>query len=689
MNERGSVRSYSTFLLLGVVIFLGLLLRLDFLIASDFVIDSDEAIVGLMAKHIVDGEPIPVFYYGQHYMGSLEPLLLSVLFLCFGEEPALIKVVPLFFSLLFIGISFLIGRELGGRRVGISSALLTAVAPSTLLVWSAKARGGFIEIVVLMAYALYLTLTLFPSPHRQRAVISSIDFWRKVALIGLLLGFGWWVNNQVVYVYPVIGGMILFRVIRDSDEQKSLMPTLFFTALIGVFFALLGSLPFWIYNLQYDFASLAQIFRDGHADVGAHLAGFFRDAFPILLGAKRYWQTAPAFPYSVELSYLLISLISVFALVGGMRGKNAAHALVALFGVGITATTVFVMSPYGYLSQAPRYLLPLYIVIFPVMAGGIGMLRRWSKPLSSGVLICFLGIHLFSAYGNGRAIPGEPFVSEGERVSRDHGPLLTTLRELQISHVQTNYWIGYRLAYESDEAITFSLFQEPNQIRIPRYEERVHPDDRSHLPFVLVPSQERLVARALTLLGYSYERRAVGGYVVLYHLEAEVPNPVVLSSDRIEKIISPLKNATGAEAIVDGVLQTRWASGEPQRPGMKVEVYFEQPVPLAGLQYELGAWRHDYPRRLRLTAHGDEGSVVVLSPHDYEALAYLGAQEAKLFFPSESSILHGVKRLELLQEGEHPLFDWSIAELHFFLDPGRVGFSAEDHVFEEENHALR
>jgi len=30
--------------------------------------DSDQAIVGLMAKHLVEGRAFPLFYYGQTYM---------------------------------------------------------------------------------------------------------------------------------------------------------------------------------------------------------------------------------------------------------------------------------------------------------------------------------------------------------------------------------------------------------------------------------------------------------------------------------------------------------------------------------------------------------------------------------------------------------------------------------------------
>jgi len=39
--------------------------------------NADEAIVALMARHINQGN-IPVFFYGQAYMGSLDPMLVAI-----------------------------------------------------------------------------------------------------------------------------------------------------------------------------------------------------------------------------------------------------------------------------------------------------------------------------------------------------------------------------------------------------------------------------------------------------------------------------------------------------------------------------------------------------------------------------------------------------------------------------------
>ena len=90
--SRARVREWAGVVLLVII---ALLLRLDFMRGGSFVIDSDEAIVGLMGKHILEGRGIPTFYYGQHYMGSLEGICASIVFWFFGASAFTLQLVPL------------------------------------------------------------------------------------------------------------------------------------------------------------------------------------------------------------------------------------------------------------------------------------------------------------------------------------------------------------------------------------------------------------------------------------------------------------------------------------------------------------------------------------------------------------------------------------------------------------------
>jgi len=78
--------------------------------------DSDQAIVGLMAKHLMQGRAFPVFFYGQSYMLGVEAYLAVPVFLVAGVSVASLK-FPLL--LINLGVALMLLRTLereGGLR---------------------------------------------------------------------------------------------------------------------------------------------------------------------------------------------------------------------------------------------------------------------------------------------------------------------------------------------------------------------------------------------------------------------------------------------------------------------------------------------------------------------------------------------------------------------------------------------
>src|SRR5688572_26249211 len=63
--------------------------------------NADEAVVGLMARHILQGAR-PVFFYGQAYMGSLDAWLIAALFRVAGEQVLVLRAVQTALYLLYI-----------------------------------------------------------------------------------------------------------------------------------------------------------------------------------------------------------------------------------------------------------------------------------------------------------------------------------------------------------------------------------------------------------------------------------------------------------------------------------------------------------------------------------------------------------------------------------------------------------
>ena len=662
--ERSRRTSFCDLIVLGMLVLVGLALRLDFMWAAGFTIDGDEAIVGLMGLDILDGQGVPVFYYGQHYMGSLEAIMASWFFAIFGASSFTLQLVPLVWSLALIVLAYILGRLISGRRGGLIAATLTAVAPPALLVWSSKARGGFIEVVVIGAVALCLTIKWLRSDPGQL---------RYPVLVGLALGLGWWVNNQIIYfIVPIaIFGLAQLIALFASKSSRNDAAAVKFTrsarvVFFGTLAFLIGGLPYWWYNLRHGFPSAGMFKAASWQEFWEHLEGLRMTALPAIVGAQRFWQRLPVFPYSRHIALLLyVFPIALLVLARWRQGlgllvarvdRKCPAELLVLFC--LSCCFVFSLSSFGWLVQAPRYLLPFYVGLYPLIGICCDALWRRSRALGAlylGALLCF---QLAASYAGGRGISGEPVVYGGQRVARDHGVLVQTLDRLGISRVRTNYWIGYRLAFETKQRITFTVLGEPTQARITRYEE---PDaiKRALLPLLLVQSEVVVVKPALNRFGYSFKEERAGEYTILYDLKSEfaADEPIVLSAESYQaRAFGPNDPALA----LDGKIETRWGSGGPQTPGQTFEVDFKAPLLVNGVRYSYGAWFSDRPAELQVEVEDQSGvRYVVLSRKESPGALHLSAREPYFTLRFTPAL---VRKVILTQMGRHPVLDWSIAE---------------------------
>lgn len=108
---------------LALLLLLGALIRAWAALVSRFWFD--EATFGLMGRHVLQGE-LPVFMYGQPFMGALEAYLLAPLFVAFGASVKALETLPLLLSLGIVALVFLLGRRCVGTRVGLVAAALSS-----------------------------------------------------------------------------------------------------------------------------------------------------------------------------------------------------------------------------------------------------------------------------------------------------------------------------------------------------------------------------------------------------------------------------------------------------------------------------------------------------------------------------------------------------------------------------------
>ena len=183
--------------------------RGSFTIRAEAILDHDQAVVGLMALDIAEGERFPIFFDGQRYMGAIEAYVAAGFVTIFGHEPGVVALSPLLFAGLFAAGQFLAWRRWSGPAAGHLAAFLTVASAPMAAFWTAIPRGGYVELLAWAAPTLmaYRRLTRPGLPPPRRAVQFGWGLW---------LTLGYFVNPLALIVYATLAfDWVFFRHGRD------------------------------------------------------------------------------------------------------------------------------------------------------------------------------------------------------------------------------------------------------------------------------------------------------------------------------------------------------------------------------------------------------------------------------------------------------------------------------------------
>jgi hypothetical protein len=217
---------------LAAALLLAVLFRLPQLLSPQLLMDPDEAVIGVMARLLADGEQLPIFMLGRgHGLSMLEAALTASSITIFGATPLAIKLAML--ALWLVGLIFFVLaiKELFCPRLAVLIAPLLALAPGWA-VWSMKARGGYITAFVFSNIGLWLIGKIrkraLPNPLVMGAVGVSVGvtylaqpFFAIAMLPFLLLLSNAKLRGWVAAGAGAAGVVILLRVLaRDAFVGK-------------------------------------------------------------------------------------------------------------------------------------------------------------------------------------------------------------------------------------------------------------------------------------------------------------------------------------------------------------------------------------------------------------------------------------------------------------------------------------
>jgi hypothetical protein len=148
--------------------------------------------MGLAALHIGQGRELPVFFYGQHYMGTLEAYLAAPLLRLFGTGTVLLRLPLLAIYAAFLFCMYRLTRRVYSPGLAVLTVGLLALGSDRILKNQLIAAGGYPELnlagALLFLLAAFLALEV-PGPKSGRRRLAAVGAWGFVA--GLCLWVDW------------------------------------------------------------------------------------------------------------------------------------------------------------------------------------------------------------------------------------------------------------------------------------------------------------------------------------------------------------------------------------------------------------------------------------------------------------------------------------------------------------------
>jgi hypothetical protein len=623
-------RSNEAGIVAGVVL-AGVAYRLVYVFDQTGRLDGDNAVVALMARHILAGRHY-AFFWGQGYMGSLEPYSIAAVGALFGLNDLVLRLVPLFYGTLYMASFYWLGRRLYGDD-GIARATLGAAAlcPPLLAVWSSSPRGGYSAALFLGQVVLLMTLFLARERPRDWGLGPA-------ALLGILSGLAFW-THFLAAVFLLVGAFVIVR----ADPSAWRRPH----AWIAAAFFLVGCLPGVAHNVRQGLASLAIVTAAG--DGAAPVDSMFRLVTihgPKLFGIRHLVGAEDMVlgPIGAVTGVLFAAGIA-HSLLGPRRGASAPCALLVSFVVGLVVVT-----RYGTWNTQ-RYLLPLYSGLLPLLAAAsVDLHRRFpgvARAAAAGALVVLTlgGIELHRELSSPPR--RDPYVPGAIGLLTARG----------IRHGYADHAEALVNTYRSGERV---ILQDTAIGRYP-LEELGTWEPRA----VLTARAPENLARALEALGCGTRRESFGGRELFYDIGCAHVSDRNLGRDAWR--VTASESADEAVLAIDGDPYTRWASHTAQRPGMTFAIELAAPEAVSGVRLSARGFPGDFPRALRVIGVGADRSERTLGElrSTYPGLrveggfVHLGPETiVELRFASQE-----VRSVRVVQTGEHPLLDWSITEI--------------------------
>lgn len=506
-----------------------------------FPFNSDEAIVTLMARHILAGAR-PIFFYGQAYMGSLDAYLVALGFWVFSQQVWVVRLVQ---ALLYLGTiitTVWLGKlGLGSTRTGVLAACLLVVPTVNVTLYTTVSLGGYGEALLLGNLMLLNGWWLWRTHTKSSGNDPLESHLRKGALgwgvLGFLTGLGLWANGlTLVYAVPVLalGGWVLFK---HRPAGWKLPATLVACGTAGM---LLGSAPWWLDAIQNGWQSLfSELLGSAVAvEEGSwilirlqHLLYIFIFGLPVIFGMRPPWEMRWLALPLMPLALVFWLAVTAWFVRRAIKPSPPTWFFRLLAGMALVLLAGFVFTPFG-VDPSGRYFLPLTVPLALTAADGVQRLP-WRRIWQAGAIAVVV---LFNAWGTLECAQRNPpglttqFYLQTAVDHRSMDELIDFLQQEGEWRGYTNYWVAYPLAFRSQEQLIYvpglpyhlDLRYTTRDDRYPPYIKAVEESQRVAYITTRNPNLDTLIRSYFCSRGLTWQEKSIGDYRVYYRISAVV-----------------------------------------------------------------------------------------------------------------------------------------------------------------------
>jgi hypothetical protein len=420
----------------GILIVLGVLLRVWLL--GNAPMNSDEATAGLVAHQIAHGHTY-AFYWGQSY-GSVEPYVVALNFLVFGQSPFVLNATPALLALVGSVLVWRIGLRLFQPAAAVVAAVLSCIWSESSL-WNSTREYGLHEVTMVLGLVLLLGALRILQKSRDEGADRLFDW----LIIGAAGGLGFWASPEIVYfVVPAVLMVVL------SLRRHALVGAATRIGL-AVGAALIGMMP-WMW---------ATVTRTGSGippspfTYFSRLGTFFSHVLPMLLGLRvegvGQWEGGHVF------GAIAFALVVVLVLGGAvllvLRQRDAWIVVLTL----AMYPFLYAAFPTSWFWNDGRYGLSLTPILSLVVAGGLWQMVRPAAAAWVGAALLLLACaSTLVAFNDGYGAIGSPsaLTSFTTNPNTQVTALADELDRLGISHAYAGYWVANDLTFIADGRVT-------------------------------------------------------------------------------------------------------------------------------------------------------------------------------------------------------------------------------------------